>query len=279
MISDKGKLNNSMTIKEHLRKLCPMLGSPYSRSLKKIPDIKFKKIHEITPSKSENQLEKSEKIVINRRPRRKTIKLADMPEVYSNVEKAKYFSLKLARMIANKSVTLTAFQIYTEIFNEVADFLPEFKDLLLILRKGLVISALREKDFEEFEFNKELEKIDSDLYSKYNKERKEKKILVKKLDVISSEYIKIKDKFEEMERKVIKYEKIIFPNADEIEKNGKKILDMRSQFSILQKQKSCMLELKKCDPKVKKVLEQIEIEGMKFGQIMDLNDQDLFEDP
>ncbi|OMJ81027.1 hypothetical protein SteCoe_18589 [Stentor coeruleus] len=278
MISDKSQLNNSITIKEHLRKQRPMLGSPYSRSLKKIPDIKFKKIQEMTPSKSENHLEKPENIILNRRPRKKTIKLVDMPEVYSNVEKAKHFSLKLARMIANKSITLTAFQIYTEIYNEIADFLPEFKDLLLILRKGLIISALREKDFEEFEFNKELEKFDSDLYSKYNKERKEKKILVKKLDVISSEYIKIKDKFEEMEKKVIKYEKIIFPNADEIERNGKKILDMRSQFSILQKQKSCILELKKYDPKVKKVLEQIEIEGMKFGQIMDLNEQDLFED-
>lgn len=278
MLADKLQLNTSITIKDSRRSQHPLLGSPYSRTLKNNPQLRSKKNREMTPSVSETQLEKTDNIIINRRPRRKTIKATDMSETYTNVEKAKYFSLKLARMLANKSVNLTYFQIYTEIFNEFADFLPEFKDLLQHLRRGLVVAALREKDFEEFEFKKELERVDIDLNTKYNKERKEKRILANKLDLLSEEFLKVKDKYEEVQKKVIKYEKIIFPGYEEIEKNEKMILNMKNQFNILQKQKSCIHELKKTDPKLKKILEQFDIDG-KLGQFLDANEEDDNKDP
>ncbi|OMJ76508.1 hypothetical protein SteCoe_24131 [Stentor coeruleus] len=278
MFSDKPQLNTSITIKDSRRSQYPLLGSPYSRTLKNNPQLRSKKNREMTPSVSENQLEKTDKIIINRRPRRKTIKATDMSETYTNVEKAKYFSLKLARMLANKSVNLTYFQIYTEIFNEFADFLPEFKDLLQHLRRGLVVAALREKDFEEFEFKKELERVDMDLDAKYNKERKEKRVLANKLDLLSEEFLKVKDKYEEVQKKVVKYEKIIFPDYEEIEKNEKMILNMKNQFNILQKQKSCIHELKKIDPKLKKILDQFDIDG-KLTQFLETNEQDNNKDP
>lgn len=278
MFADKLQLNTSITIKDSRRSQHPLLGSPYSRTLKNNPQLRSKKNREMTPSVSETQLEKTDNIIINRRPRRKTIKATDMSETYTNVEKAKYFSLKLARMLANKSVNLTYFQIYTEIFNEFADFLPEFKDLLQHLRRGLVVAALREKDFEEFEFKKELERVDIDLNTKYNKERKEKRILANKLDLLSEEFLKVKDKYEEVQKKVIKYEKIIFPGYEEIEKNEKMILNMKNQFNILQKQKSCIHELKKTDPKLKKILDQFDIDG-KLGQFLDANEEDDNKDP
>lgn len=278
MFADKLQLNTSITIKDSRRSQHPLLGSPYSRTLKNNPQLRSKKNREMTPSVSETQLEKTDNIIINRRPRRKTIKATDMSETYTNVEKAKYFSLKLARMLANKSVNLTYFQIYTEIFYEFADFLPEFKDLLQHLRRGLVVAALREKDFEEFEFKKELERVDIDLNTKYNKERKEKRILANKLDLLSEEFLKVKDKYEEVQKKVIKYEKIIFPGYEEIEKNEKMILNMKNQFNILQKQKSCIHELKKTDPKLKKILDQFDIDG-KLGQFLDANEEDDNKDP
>lgn len=271
MIVDKSTLKTYFSKNQTKKVLHPLSFSPYSRSFKKPYQSSMKKPYDSMLNLTESTSEKPENVIFKPHRQQASLTLGNCHEITNHSEKAHYLKLKLTRMLQNRTNECSIFQIYSEVLFDISEYFPEFKDLLLAVRKGISISAIKEKDYEEFEFRKEIEGCNCEVQDVLNKERKEKSKLARKLDVLSEEYYRMKEQFEDMQKKILKYEKVIFPESSEFIKADKVLQDIRSQYSIIQKQKSCILELKRSDTKIKKLLEKCNSNGASFGQILQCN--------
>ncbi|OMJ90994.1 hypothetical protein SteCoe_6567 [Stentor coeruleus] len=246
MIGEKSHINSSIPTKNTRYSLEAIRTSPYSNSTFKKRYSNYKKSSFSSTSNNGSIIIPSENSNIKTNAQIKTMKIRNLNESLTHIEKSKYLSIKLAKNLSNKNHDSSYFSIYSEIFSELIELFPIFKDLFLSLKKGMVISAIKEKDYEDFEFCKDLKGLDSDLQCLFNKERVEKSKLVKKLDVLAIKYMKLKEKYDEILKINRKYEKIIFPNMKEIDesiKNPQKI--NVSNKDILQRQNTWLHVLKK----------------------------------
>lgn len=246
MIAEKIRLSTSQNTKNIRHSLQALSSSPYSQSLYKTRYSIYKNPSFNSPSHIENSFLKVEKSTIKSSLSNKNIRISSVFETSAYIEKSKNLSLKLAKMLSNKTLNSTYFSIYSEIYSEFTDLFPDFKDLLLSLRKGLVISAIKEKDFDEFDFRKDLEGFDSDLQKQLSKERKEKCKLANKLDNLSAQYFKLKEEHDVALKKVRKYEKIIFPDSENYNQSLKKFEKVIvKKIDILQRQDTWLNTIKK----------------------------------
>lgn len=236
--------------------------SPYSKHIHKNSTIKAKGLGEISPKVASDACIKAERSLIRVPTHKKLTKTLDFTETCQYLEKAKHFTSKLAYLLSSKTMKSTTFQIYSEIYFEVSDCFPELKELFVRLRKGLVISAIKEKDFEEFEFKNEVEKYESNLPHLLDKERKENQKLIKKLNLLASENLKIKQDYEKMHKKYLDYEEIIHKNPNHFIEAEKLFEKMMEQCEIIQKQQNYIQELKISDLKLKKILQYCEGKGI-----------------
>ncbi|OMJ66825.1 hypothetical protein SteCoe_36193 [Stentor coeruleus] len=235
--------------------------SPYSKHIHRKSYFKAK-------AASDSYI-KAEKKFVRAPTHKKSTKTLDFTETCQYLEKAKHFTSKLAYLLSSKTMKSTTFQIYSSIFFEVSDYFPEFKELFRILRKGLVISAIKEKEFEEFEYKNEVEKYENTLPGLLDKERKENEKLIKKLNLLSSENFKIKQDYEKLNKKYLDYEEIIYKNPNHYIEAEKLFEKMMEQCEIIQKQQNYIQELKISDLKLKKILQYCEGKGICVESMLD----------
>lgn len=246
MIGEKSPINSSLPTKNFRYSLQATKTSPYSNSSLKKRYSNYKKSNLYSSSHNESLCILSENPIIKNHLHMKPMKINSLLESSAHIEKSKFLSIKLAKTLSNKTHDSTYFSIYSEIFSELTDLFPIFKDLFLSLKKGMVISAIKEKDYEGFEFQKDLEGFDSDLQCLVNKERVEKLKLEKKLDLLSIKHMELKGHYEKILEKNRKYEKIIFPNMEEIDMSIKKPHKINvSNKDVLQRQDTWIHALKK----------------------------------
>lgn len=244
------------------------IASPYSSSIKQRKSSKlgqFVNTSMIGPSNSFYQPDTNAPRI---RLRSRVNRSIEITETCTNLEKSKHFTLKLARLLSGQSEKDTAFQIYSAVYGELADYLSDFKDLMIILRKGLVISGIKEKDLDNFEFRKDLENIASDLHVIYNQERKEKSALINKLNHLSEEYIKIKTSYESMQKKYIEYKDIIHGSPSKYI-DAKGLLDkMNKQCEIISKQKNIIQDLQHSDKILRTLIGRFESKGFNLEDVL-----------
>ncbi|OMJ73539.1 hypothetical protein SteCoe_27764 [Stentor coeruleus] len=236
--------------------------SLHSKNLHKNSSFKVKRLDGNSPKVASDTFTKIDRSLIRVPTHKRSVKTLDFTETCHHLEKVKHFTSKLAYLLSNKTTKSTTFQIYSEIFFEVSDCFPEFKELFAKLRKGLVISAIKEKDFEEFEYKNEVEKHESELPNLLEKERKENQKLIKKLNLLANENLKIKQDFEKMHKKYLDYEEIIHTNPNHFIEAEKLFEKMMEQCEIIQKQQNYIQELKISDIKLKKILQYCEGKGI-----------------
>ena len=188
-------------------------------------------------------------------------KYSNYQKKYEFSEKAKSLTSRLAYMLSLKSSSSTEFQIYSKVYQELAEYLDDFKDILETLRKGLVIFGIKNKDSPEFEFKIEINASACDLGIQLDKEKKEKSMLINKLNSLSAENLKLSEKQEITANKCNEYEKIIHKNPSMFI-DAEKLLDkMMKQCEIIRKQQIYIHELQASEMKLNKLIQKCEEKG------------------
>lgn len=182
-------------------------------------------------------------------------------------EKSRQLTSKLIQNLTEKSSQASKFSIFSNIFIELADFLPDFKDLLLTLRKGIAVSAIEERDFSSFEFSGFLNQGKSTLALALEKEQKEKQRLAAKLNSLSDEFIQLKEKYEYMKTKYEEYEKIVKSDPNKFIEARSLIDKMMSQCQVIQRQQNYIHELHHNESKLKKIIEVCQQKGIVLDDI------------
>ncbi|OMJ81026.1 hypothetical protein SteCoe_18588 [Stentor coeruleus] len=195
----------------------------------------------------------------------KSIKIS---ESQADIDKSKYLSGKLTKLLSKQSCKHTSFQIYSHIYIELANYLTDFKDLLMILRKGLVISSFKEKDLDDFEFKKDLDITTNDLQTLYNQECKEKNALANKLNKISEDYFYIKNSYEVMEKKYSKYKDIVYGSPTKFIEAKGLIEKMTKQCDIIDKQKNIIQDLQYSEMVLKRLIGCCEKSGISLEDVL-----------
>ncbi|OMJ76480.1 hypothetical protein SteCoe_24149 [Stentor coeruleus] len=251
------------------KKTLPILNlSPYTKKIQPVATNKRKQNLEISLKLTKENDEKLD--ITNYTP----VKNDWESRKYSYVdhgmhtEKAKHLKYRLAFLLSQKSVKFTNFQIYSKVYFEFADLFPDFKEILLIFRKGFVIAALQEKDFDDFEFKNEVKTSSCDTQMILNKERKENLKLIDKLNNLTAEYDKLMINYEALQKKFEVYEKAVMNDPVKyIEAEGL-LNKMQKQCQIIKKQINIIHELKNSDLKLRKLLEECKKRGINVEKVL-----------
>ena len=180
---------------------------------------------------------------------------------YEFSEKAKNLTSRLAYFLSLKSSSLTEFQIYSKVYQELAEYMDDFKDILETLRKGLVIFGIKDKDSPDFEFKTEVNASVCDIGLQLDKEKKEKATLINKLNTLSAENLKLSEKQEIISSKCNNYEKIIHKNPSMYIDAEKLVEKMMKQCEIIRKQQIYIHELQASEMKLNKLMQKCEEKG------------------
>ena len=116
---------------------------------------------------------------------------------------------KLTNLLSTKTTKSSSYQIYTQIYLEFEDFQSEFKSLLETLRKRLIVSGIKEKDSENFEYKNEVDDVKSEIKALFDKEIKEKSILVKKLNLLSDQHFTLSKEHQECKEIALDMKKLL----------------------------------------------------------------------
>ena len=182
-------------------------------------------------------------------------------------EKSRQLTSKLIQSLTEKSSQASKFSIFSNIFIELADILPDFKDLLLTLRKGIAVSAIKERDLSCFEFSGCSNQGKSSLALALEKEQKEKQRLAGKLNSLSDEFILLKEKYEYMKKKYEEYEKIVKSDPNKFIEAKSLIEKMMNQCQVIQRQQNYIHELHHNESKLKKIIEVCQEKGIVLDEV------------
>jgi hypothetical protein len=189
------------------------------------------------------------------------------PESLNQISKSHQLTSKLLHSLSEKTSSKSKFLIFSSVFLELAEYLKEFKDLLMTLRKGMIVSAIEERETTTFEFRECFSKGKNDLSSKLEKEIKEKERLASKLNTLSDDYINLKEKSESISKKFTEYEKIVKNDPNKFIEAEKLIEKMMDQCKMIQKQQNYIHELQLNETKLKKIIEICQEKGIILDQI------------
>lgn len=216
------------------------------------------------PSKKElalpNQKKNRRSINCSQLISKSTNKVRDHNNSFMYTEKSRQLSSKLGHLLSEKANTKGSFKIYSQIFTELADYLIEFKDILMVLKQGLVLSGIEEKDFSDFEY-KNLNNTRKDLSELLEKERRDKALLANKLNKLSDDYVELKKNNENLQKKYSEYEKIIKNDPNKFIEAEKLLEKMMNQCEIIKKQQDFIHQLQHSESKLKKIIEICEKKG------------------
>jgi hypothetical protein len=234
----------------------PKVGnSPYRTFNHNINSI-FKRVQKVFPNQGANQAKIRKKSLYKPTGEKRLQLINEFAEWNKHTEKSRYFESKLAHLLADKPLNMTVFQIYSSIFSEFADYLPEFKELLVILKRGLVVSGIKEKDFAEFEYKNDSSFHYTETAQILDKERKENLKLVSKLNAITNENQEMKHTIEKLTKENEENLKII-NSSPKLYIEAEKLLEkMTKQSEIIRSQKSQLNELKYQELILKKSLDK-----------------------
>lgn len=204
-------------------------------------------LHTNTQNKSYNTgslLRKSGKNAKN-----KTKDLNSFDKIFEDMkEKNKYLLAKLNLELASKNHKKSEFQIYSDIFSEVIEILPQFRSILETLKKGLVLAAFKELGKDGFEFQEEINKSQQGIFKTLEKETKEKNLLIVKLNKISDELERFKIEYEDMKVSYLKYKKVVENDTQKYIDANYLVQKMMNQCSIISTQNEYIKVLKQLVP-------------------------------
>jgi len=156
-------------------------------------------------------------------------------------EKSKILSAKLSKLLLSNSDTSSPFEKYSAIYNELSDFLVDFKDLLKLLFDGLVESAVhKNNEIPDLELQK---KISEEYLKSIEKERKEKNVLAGKLNRLNDEFILLRNEFETMKVEYLHYKEVVKSDPQKFIDANSLVDKMMGQLSIIEMQKNYIAQL------------------------------------
>ena len=206
-------------------------------------------------------IKKRQTITFNHNVSKSSINLRGQTSSFLFTEKSRHLLSKLTHLLSEKITTQGSFTIYSKIYTELADYLIEFKDILMVLREGLVKSGIQERKFADFEFKEVLNTKQKELSDLLEKERKDKALMATKLNKLSDEIVSLKVKHKELLIKYEEYEKIIKNDPNKFIEAEKLVEKMMNQCQIINKQQNFIHELQHSESKLKKILEMCEKKG------------------
>lgn len=224
------------------------------------------------PSKKDlalpDQMMKRKSINCSHQVSKSSNNVRDQNNCYMFTEKSRQLFSKLGHLLSGKANTKGSFHIYSQVFNELADYLIEFKDILMVLKEGLVLSGIKEKDFSDFEYKRNLNNTQKDLSELLEKERRDKALLANKLNKLSDDYMELKKTNESLQKKYSEYEKIIKNDPNKFIEAEKLLEKMMSQCEIIRKQQDFIHELQHSEIKMKKIIEICEKKGFVVEEVL-----------
>lgn len=253
------KLNSSYMIPNQTKQKIRIDSQKPNKTFNRIQSLSY-----ISNKKEENLLKplnKRNTITFNHNISKSSNNLRGQSSSFLFTEKSGHLLSKLTHLLSEKANTQGSFSIYSKVYSELADYLIEFKDILMILREGLVKSGIKEREFANFEFKQDLNTKQKELSELLEKERKDKASMAKKLNKLSDEIVSLKVKHEELLKKYLEYEKIIKNDPNKFIEAEKLVEKMMNQCQIINKQQNFIHELQHNESKLKKILEMCEKKG------------------
>ena len=218
--------------------------------------------------KTLKQKKTESKVLIQSKPKKISFCI-NYRDRFETSEAAKHLKSKLAYLLSIKSPELTVFTIYTRIYHELANYLDDFKELLEILRKGLAVSAIHERNNSNFEFKDEIDISCNEFSMLLEKERIEKIGLINKLNALSYENDNLNKKLENMSNKYDEYDKIIHSNPSKFIAAQKLLEKMLKQCDIIKKQQNYIQVLKYSELKLNVIISECQQRGINIEKIID----------
>lgn len=199
---------------------------------------------------------------------RKISRIPPLSEMYDHAKKADYFARKLSYMLVNKNENECFFNVYSKIFSELADYFPDFSQILHILRKGLALSAINDRHFDDFEFKNSITNTKSEIEIILHKKQQKTKQLLSKLNNLSQKHEILQKKYEKLKSKYENYKQIIRNDSAKYIDAENLLEKMLKQNKVIEIQKNMITELKNAQEKLKGICEKCKNEGIEFENIM-----------
>lgn len=216
-----------------------------------------------------SKIRKSE--IINITQSRSSISLPRTESSFKIQQKSNQLLIKLRQQLSEKTSESSEFAIYSQIFKEFSEILPELKDFLMILKQGLVISAIKEREFKDFEFRETVGNTNTEMSDLLEKEKGEKRLMVSKMnkledliDELKAENAKLMKKFEEYE-KVFGFE---HTTPNETYNLLEKVLD---QDRTITNQQNYIHKLQVSESNLKAFIKNFQNKGFESGTKKDSN--------
>lgn len=201
----------------------------------------------------------------------KITRITPLNEIYSHADKANYYARKLSYMLTNKLENEGFFKVYSKIYSEIAEFFPEFKEILQILRKGLALSAINERHHDNFEFKNDINSIKGEIGTILKKKQQKTEQLLIKLNNLSQEHEKLQNKYEKLRVKFKQYKQAVYNDPAKYIEAEKVMEKMWKQCRIIRKQKDIIFELTNSEQKLKKMYEICKNSGIELESLIEDN--------
>lgn len=262
-------MNRSISSKSKKRNSLKIDASPYNernkRSLVRLPSNFSNNSMKIIPE----VLSTANSVMQSYSNKKKSSSPSNYQYTYGNLEKAKRFSVKLADLLSSKTSEKTEFQIYSKVYSELAEYLCEYKEILEILRKGLVVFAIKEREIPSFEFRTEANAASNEIGAQLDKERKEKTALIHKLNALSVKNLELVEENKKILVKLAEYEKAVHRDPNMFIDAEKLVEKMMKQCEIIRTQQIHIHELKTNEFRLEKIIQYCESKGIKINELVE----------
>lgn len=153
-----------------------------------------------------NNLKNTE--ILNLSKNRSSVNFRNTESFFMVHQRSGKLLIKLRQMLSEMASGSSEFDIYSQVFKELVEHLPEYKDVLMTLREGLVLSGIRERDFRDFEFKEVLKNQKTEISELLEKEKDEKRVMVNKMNKLEDVIVELKEENKKLAQKFEDYIKI-----------------------------------------------------------------------
>lgn len=240
--------------KKHSITLSPPLDKRPSFTITK------KKNSLIKPS----HLRKSE--ILNISKSRSSLTLPKPDPSFKTQQLSNKLLIKLRQQLSEKPSNSSEFAIYSQIFKELSDLLPELRDFLTILKQGLVISAIKEREFNDFEYREAVGSTKTGLSDLLEKEKSEKRLMVSKMNKLEDFIVELKDENAKLMKKFEEFEKVFGSELMTPNETWNLLEKVLEQDRTITQQQSYIHKLQVSESKLKGLIRNFEESGLRKDQ-------------
>ena len=173
-------------------------------------------------------------------------------------QKSEKLLIKLRQMLSDKPSGASEFEIYSQVFKTLVESLPEYKDILMTLRQGLVLSGIRERDLRDFEFREVLRNKKTEISELLEKEKDEKRVIVSKMNKLEDIIVKLKEENKALVQKFEDYIKIFVDEPRSPNETYNLIDKVLEQDKTIAQQQNFIQKLQYNESKLKAYIKSLE---------------------